>query len=396
MSSLHFESDEIGEYTAKLEMKIMKSSVNRWWPNGYGTISLYDLQIRWEDSRVDTVNSQERNFFIDSRTISVGFRTIELIQDEMEDGLSFYFKVNGVPIFMKGSNWIPSHILPEESADESRVKYLLQSARDANMNMLRVWGGGVYESEYFYKLADEYGILIWQDMMFACAMYPADEDFLSSVRQEVKHQVRRLQHHASIALFATNNENESALRDSWYGTASNYDVFADDYRKLYVDTVSNEIQRHDLSREVLVSSPSNGNYDGDRDIYGIGANQANPLYGDIHYYTTTLNAWKPEIFPHPRFSSEYGFQSFPTGWNEILRVGDNISEMADHRQHHTEGNRVVSFFLEENLKIDFDSLDWDDQIYLSQLTQAISVKTISEVFRSGRGTPANTMGALYW
>lgn len=110
----------------------------------------------------------------------IGFRTIELIQEpnEEDDGLTFYFKVNGIPIFMKGSNWIPSHILPEKAQDPVKLKSLLLAAKDANMNMLRVWGGGFYESDTFYDLADEMGILIWQDMMFACAMYRSDQDFL--------------------------------------------------------------------------------------------------------------------------------------------------------------------------------------------------------------------------
>ena len=395
MTTLNTTSDDSGEYTAELEMTIRKSSVLSWWPNGYGSQRLYNLRVTWEDSRIHEVTGTAKNFFTDSKTISIGFRTVELVQDLLPDGLSFYFKVNGIPIFMKGSNWIPSHILPEKSAEEDKIRELMQAARDANMNMLRVWGGGVYESSYFYQLADEYGIFIWQDMMFACAMYPSEKEFLDSVRQETKEQVRRLQHHASIALFATNNENEEALRGNWYGTNSNFQLYADDYRKLYVETVSDEILKNDLSREVLVSSPSNGKFNGDRE-FGIGGFPQNPLYGDIHYYTITLNAWKPETFPHPRFSSEYGFQSFPAGWADVLREGDNMSDFIDHRQHHTSKNKVISFFLEENLKVDFEKLEWNDQIYLSQLTQAISVKTITEVFRSGRGTPAKTMGALYW
>lgn len=261
-------------------MFVEKSSVELWWPNGYGSQALYDLQIKWEDVKINEVVMREREYYIASKTISIGFRTIELVQEPMQNGLSFYFKVNAIPIFMKGSNWIPSNILPEKSYEVERVRELLQATRDANMNMLRVWGGGVYESDYFYSLADEYGILIWQDMMFACAMYPADKDFLDTVRSEVKTQVRRLQHHASIAIFATNNENEVALRQNWYGTNSRFQSFASDYRKLYVDTVTDEIAKHDLMRKVLTSSPSNGNYNGDRE-FGIGIDPQNPHYGDI-------------------------------------------------------------------------------------------------------------------
>lgn len=395
MYKLHIESDESGEYTAELEMKVNKTLVDVWWPNLYGSQSLYDLRIKWEDSQINDVNSRDRKFFIDSKTISVGFRTIELVQTKMKNGLSFYFKVNGVPIFMKGSNWIPSHILPEKTENKERIKELLEAVRDANMNMLRVWGGGVYESSYFYSLADEYGILIWQDMMFACAMYPSDEDFLNSVRVETKQQVRRLQHHASIAIFATNNENEVALRQDWYGTNAHFKEFADDYRKLYVETITDEIKKHAPSHQVLTSSPSNGKYNGDR-VFGIGIDPQNPHFGDIHFYIVDHNAWKPEVFHQPRFSSEYGFQSFPSGWKEVLREGNNLTQLIDHRQHHPLKSRPIVFLIEENLKIDFNSLEWDDKIYLSQLSQAMAMKTETEVYRSGRGTFMNTMGALYW
>lgn len=138
---------------------------------------------------------------------------------------------------MKGTNWIPLHILPEKSANKTQIEYYFKAMKMAHMNMIRVWGGGLYESDDFYNLADEYGILIWQDMMFACAMYPVFDEFLrydkgapivvmcetklffivcSSVKEEIKQNIRRLQSHACIALWAGNNENEAALRENWY------------------------------------------------------------------------------------------------------------------------------------------------------------------------------------
>lgn len=285
--SVHVITNEDGEFTAEINKTINKKAVKMWWPNGYGSQTLYGLKVQWEDVNVNEVSNRERAYFIASKTVKIGFRTIELVQEEMDNGLSFFFKVNGEPIFMKGSNWIPAHILPEKSYEKEKVKELLQAARDANMNMLRVWGGGVYESDYFYSLADEYGILMWQDFMFACAMYPSDEDFLDSVRLEVKMNVRRMQYHPSIAIWATNNENEVALRQNWYGTQSRFEGFADEYRKLYVDTVTDEIKKQDPSREVLTSSPSNGNYNGDRE-FGIGTNPQDPHFGDIHFYVSYL------------------------------------------------------------------------------------------------------------
>lgn len=194
------------------------------------------------------------------------------------------------PLLINFLPYRPAHILPEKTYEPDKVKELLAATRDANMNMLRVWGGGVYESDTFYSLADEYGILIWQDYMFACAMYPSDDEFLDSVRLEVKQNVRRMQHHPSVALHATNNENEVALRQNWYGTNSRFAEFAEDYRKLYIATVIDEIKKNDLTRDVLASSPSNGNYDGDR-VDGIGIDPQNPHYGDIHFYVSFIKSF---------------------------------------------------------------------------------------------------------
>lgn len=209
-------TDEYGEGDVLLNFTVPKKSIELWWPNGFGEQKLYNFGIKLEDIKINLINFNSKNFYGDQKTIKIGFRTIELVQEHMTNGLSFYFKINSIPIFMKGSNWIPSHILPEKSTENTES--LLSEARDAKMNMLRVWGGGVYESDEFYQLADEFGILIWQDMMFACAMYPGDESFLDNVKVEVIQQIKRIQHHSSIALFATNNENEVALRQNWYGT----------------------------------------------------------------------------------------------------------------------------------------------------------------------------------
>jgi beta-mannosidase len=398
MIQINSSSDESGELKIHFNITVKKSDINLWWPNGAGNQTLYNLKVKWEDSKLNDVDRHQRKFLKDSKTIKIGFRTIELVQESMSNGLSFYFKVNGVSIFMKGSNWIPSHILPEKLSQKQKVGELLRAARDANMNMLRVWGGGVYESDLFYSLADEYGILIWQDMMFACAMYPADENFLDSVREEIKQQTRRLQKHPSIALFATNNENEAALRQDWYGTQSKFNNFAKDYNKLYVNTITDEILKQDSTREVLTSSPSNGKYNGDK-TNGISIDPQNPHYGDIHFYIYDQNGWKPEHFHQPRFASEYGFQSFPSGWNDVIRKNyDNLTTLIEHRQHHPLRSKPIKFLIEDNLdlKVNYDQLEWDDKIYLSQLSQAMAMKTETEMYRSGRASFMNTMGALYW
>lgn len=240
-----------------------------WWPNGYGEQKLYKLVTHVQIDNYEMENMK-----------NIGFRTIELIQDPLDEGLTFYFRVNNLPIFAKGSNYIPGSIFPELSTRREIILPLLTSAKEANMNMLRVWGGGMYESNLFYESADELGILIWQDFMFACNMYPTSDSFLESVANEVSQNVKRLKHHASIALWAGNNENEIAIYGNWYGTGDK-EIYKDDYIKLYVNLIKNLVEQLDTTRSFVVSSPSNGLYS-DNNGY-LGTNPGSNLYGDGKY-----------------------------------------------------------------------------------------------------------------
>lgn len=244
----------------------MQDKVQLWWPNGYGEQKLYLLHVKVIIG-TDVVEEKKK----------IGFRTVELVQDPLEKGLSFYFKVNGIAMFAKGSNWIPSSVFPEKLSARKTVSYLLKSAKDTHMNMLRVWGGGVYESDLFYDLADEYGIMIWQDFMFACNMYPTTKTFLDNVKDEVIQNMLRLKHHTSIVLWAGNNENEAALYGNWYGTGK-AQIYRDDYVKLYVDTIMSEAVIVDPSRPFVVSSPSNGLYSEQQNY--TESNPYSNLYGD--------------------------------------------------------------------------------------------------------------------
>ena len=184
-------------HVIKVKFEVIKINGNKvevWWPNGVGENkrNLYHLEI---------ILIPKFGLQI-TKHLRIGFRTIELIQNTVKPrGLTFNFRVNGLDFFAKGSNWIPAHALHEQ-LDKKYIRSLLKSAKDANMNMLRVWGGGIYETDYFYEVADEFGIMIWQDMMFACALYPADDNFIKSVAIEIIQNVRRLQHHSSIAVWA--------------------------------------------------------------------------------------------------------------------------------------------------------------------------------------------------
>jgi len=240
--------------------------VKTWWPNGYGEQHLYYLST--------TITTMNDTLY---KQIRIGFRTIELIQEPLKKGLSFYFRINGIPIFAKGSNFIPASIFPELGAKDNTIRHLLLSAKESHMNMLRVWGGGVYESELFYNLADEYGIMIWQDFMFACSMYPTSDSFLKSVQEEVRQNVIRLKNHPSIVLWAGNNENEAALYGNWYGTDS-AEVYKTDYVKLYINLIKREVEELDPTRPFVVSSPGNGAYEKTYNYTGV--NPYSNLYGD--------------------------------------------------------------------------------------------------------------------
>ncbi|KAJ8947266.1 hypothetical protein NQ318_014162 [Aromia moschata] len=390
--------NEYNEIVLSSIVEFSKDYAVPWWPNGYGAQDLYDLIVTFTPKSATEVST---------KTVRVGFRTIELVQDTISSGLTFYFKVNGVPIFMKGSNEIPIDILPEKGQNKTIIKRLLTDAYDAHMNMLRVWGGGVYESDYFYDLADELGILIWQDFMFACSLYPVNENYLSTVVDEVRHQVKRLRSHASIAIFSGNNENEGVLRDNWYGTQNNFEQYKSDYVKLYIDTIRTEFLRLTHDRGLFVSSsPSNGK---ETEEEGYVAEQpSSTFYGDVHYYNYVFDSFDSNIYPVPRFASEYGYQSLPS-FESLLSVTDNASDIdinsdfMNHRQHHPSGNGQMQMLIDYQFTLPAtNSSNYSKAfIYYSQILHALSIKIETEHYRRYRGIlndkgQGNTMGALYW
>ncbi|WAR04381.1 MANBA-like protein [Mya arenaria] len=268
------------------DISIPKSvSINEWWPNGYGNQTLYELFVFYTDA-LGTMNT---------RKLKIGFRTVELVQDYVSVnkslGRTFYFRINGRPVFLKGSNWIPADSFLER-VTRDRIYTYLKSAADVHMNAMRVWGGGIYEFDMFYEIADELGIMIWQDFMFACAMYPANDAFLASVRIEATQQVRRLKHHPSIIALSGNNENEKALVQDWYGTDINYTRYKNDYLKLYVDTIRTVVLAEDNSRPFLSSSPSNG-METEEEGW-IARKPYDTHYGDIHEYMYLVPFYDPK------------------------------------------------------------------------------------------------------
>nr|AEE61968.1 unknown [Dendroctonus ponderosae] len=386
------------DIVSSVTLSIDAALVQLWWPNGYGEQPLYELAVSFTDGE---------NGATISKKVNIGFRFVELVEESLEKGQTFYFKVNGVPIFVKGSNEIPINILPELGQDRQTIRYLLQSAKEVNMNMLRVWGGGVYESDYFYEIADQLGIMIWQDFMFACSLYPANELFLADVVAEVDHNIKRLYHHPSIVVYSGNNENEGVLSDNWYSTADNYDQYKADYVALYIETVRAQFERISGGEGVFISSsPSNAKLTENEGW--VGQSPSNQYWGDVHFYNYVLDSWNSNSYPIPRFCSEYGYQSFPLedSWMTATNITADLkltSEFMDWRQHHPLGNEEIALLISENLQLpDSESEHFSSAFfYLSQIYSAQAIRVETEHYRRYRSYLTEegngyTMGALYW
>ncbi|KFO60594.1 Beta-mannosidase, partial [Corvus brachyrhynchos] len=377
--------------------KVRSSAVEAWWPNGHGKQTGYNMT---------TTFMMEEGCQIEKFS-KVYFRTVELVQEPIpgSPGLSFYFRLNGRPIFIKGSNWIPADSFQDRVTSDT-LRLLLKSAADANMNALRVWGGGVYEQDEFYDICDEIGIMIWQDFMFACALYPTDQNYLESVRAEVSHQVRRLKSHPSIILWSGNNENEAALASNWFSIPyADIGVYIKDYVTLYVKNIREIVLTEDKSRPFVASSPTNG-----LESVKQGWLSQNPYdthYGDTHFYDYKSDCWNWTVYPKTRFASEYGFQSWPS-FSTIEKVSSPedwsyTSNFSLHRQHHEGGNIQMLQEIGRHFKLP-QSPDpvkqFKDMIYLTQVMQAQCIKTETEFYRFSQSEIINgeghTMGALYW
>jgi len=360
---------KVAEFTG---LKTEITNAKLWWPNGHGDQPLYDVTLELLDgTRV-----------VDRWQRKIGLRTIALDRQKDKFGESFQFVVNGRPIFAKGANWIPAHAFAS-AADHALYDDLLSSAAEANMNMIRIWGGGIYEKEDFYDLCDAKGLLVWQDFMFACAIYPGDAKFLASVEQEAAYQVRRLSHRACLALWCGNNEIEQMPQEILKTSARKKAYEAVFYRLL-----PRVVERHDGVTPYWPCSPHNP------EGWEKGFN--NPRAGDFHFWDV-WHARKPvkryeELIL--RFCSEFGMQSYSSP--EVAATycrPENFNvfgpEMENHQKHGA-GNLIMLEYISRLYRF---PKDYAALAYLSQLNQAYCMKVGVEHFR--RCMP-RTMGALYW
>jgi len=355
-----------------------------WWPAGLGEQKMYEWQA-------EVVGNGSR----DEISTRFGVREINLVQEPDEAGRSFYFSVNGLPVFIKGANYVPQdNFLPR--VDTARYEALIASVKAANMNMLRVWGGGFYENDIFYKLCDENGILVWQDFMFACNMYPGDDAFVNTVRQEAIDNVIRLSNHPSIALWCGNNEVDEGWHNWGWQKALGYSPedsakIWGDYLKLFEELLPAVVELYDPGTAYHPSSP----------MTGWGREEAY-RQGDVHYWGVW---WGEEPFEKyqdkvGRFVSEYGFQGMPPmetieSFGGLMKIPASRLPHPDPRileshQKHPRGTKLIHDYMERDFIV---PESFDDYVYISQVLQA---EGMGKAFYAHRVSQPYCMGTLYW
>ena len=342
----------------------------------------------WKEVRLEAYNEKpkEKEY--------VPTRKIELVQQPDSLGKSFYFKIDGKPVYMKGANYIPSDALLSRVTKKEYEK-VIKMAKDANMNMLRIWGGGIYEDDYFYDLCDKYGINVWQDFMFAGAMVPGDKAFFDNVREEVKYQVKRLRHHKSIVLWCGNNEIDEAFKNwgwqkSMKMSKQDSTKLWKDYVRLFQDSIPKWVKEVDPTRPYVSSSP----------LFGWGR-QKSITEGDSHYWGTWWGLEDIEVVQKKtgRFVSEYGMQAMPnySTTKKITLEEDRhlYSDVLKAHQKAGNGFTKLNSYLHRYFKDTTNVKTWSvkDYTYLTQCLQHYSFKNIIGVHRSKE--PYN-MGTLLW
>ncbi len=369
---------------ATVNVRFSMNNIKLWWPNGMGAQAMYTFKV---------VLSDETGVLA-SKNVKRGLRTIELVNENNAKGKSFYFKVNGKPVFMKGANYIPQdNFLPRVTRE--RYEHVINTAVSSNMNMLRVWGGGIYENDIFYELCDEKGILVWQDFMFACALYPPFEDLRKNIAAEAAYNVKRLRNHPSIALWCGNNEIAQFMNENFWGhskdnfktakdSASVFNMYAD----IFHNILPAAVKANDDEKFYWSSSPSPENYSMKFNF--------NLASGDIHYWGVWWGKQPFEKYNEVvgQFMSEYGFQSFPefeTVKKYTLPADHDInSEVMNAHQRSTIGNGTITHYMKDMFNV---PANFENFLYVGQVLQAEGIKIAIEAHR--RAKPY-CMGTLFW
>ncbi len=351
----------------KLQVEIADARI--WWPNGYGGQPLYKAVL-------SLVRNNEE---VDEVEVPFALRTVRLIQEADSEGTSFIVEVNGVKIFCKGADWIPSDNFIPRIAD-STYETLLMMAKGAHMNMIRVWGGGIYEQDVFYNLCDELGLMVWQDFMYACGAYPEQSWFLAEAKTEAESVVQRLRNHPSIVVWCGNNECE------WLFCTENPTKTADDMSgaKIFRDILPAACEAFDGTRPYWRSSP-------------FGNGFPNSETNGTHHQWFVWSDWKDyKLYENDnaRFVSEFGFQA-PANrrtFEEVTIPADRSpqSQVMEHHNKQIEGTERLVRFQAAHYTL---ATDFDEFIYKGQLVQAEALKCAVEHWRRLK---FNTAGALFW
>ncbi len=353
-----------------------------WWCNGLGEPHLYQF--------VTTVRHGQKT--IDRKEETTGIRSIRVVRKPDQYGKTFYFELNGVPVFMKGANYIPQDVfLPRVT--QADYEKTIKDAVDVHMNMLRVWGGGIYENDLFYDLCDRNGLLVWQDFMFACSLYPAEGEWLENVRQEAIDNVRRLRNHPCIALWCGNNE----CQDAWFnwGYRKNYTKQNPEwaakiwkqYNDQYFDVLPKVVKEYAPETFYTSSSP-----------FGLPNQGSDDHNGDYHYWEVWQGFKPVSAFntQKSRFFSEYGFQSFPDieSVKRYAPEAEDWSITSDVMMSHQRGGALANSRMEKIMNEEYRKpKDFPSFLYMSQVLQADAIKVAMEAHR--RQKPYN-MGSLVW
>lgn len=347
-----------------------------WWPNGYGKQPLYQILLELQN---------EKEEIVDYKEVRIGLRTLTISTEKDQWGNEFCFTVNGIKIFAMGADYIPEDsILPRVTKE--RTEELIRQCVKANFNTLRVWGGGYYPEDFFYDLCDEYGLIIWQDLMYACNVYSLTKEFEENIVEETYDNVKRFRNHACLGAWCGNNEIESAWADwGWWKNHSR--KLMADYIKQFEYLLPNAVEKETVGTFYWPSSPSSG---------GCFDNTGDENRGDVHYWDVwhgqkPFSDYKKYYF---RFCSEFGFQSFPclkTVKTYTLPTDRNIfSKVMESHQKNDAANGKILYYISDTFQYpkNFSSL-----LYISQVLQALAIQYGVEHWRRNRG---RCMGAIYW
>ena len=352
-----------------------------WWPNEMGEQKLYDFEVSLKNG--DKV--------LDTKEIITGIKTVKIVQEPDEKGFSFYFKVNGMPMYAKGANYVPEEMIETWINPDNTLK-LLKMAQEAHFNMLRVWGGGIYPSDDFFNICDSLGILVWEDFMYAGTMYPYDDAFLENAKIEALEQVKRLASHPSLGLWCGGNEiSEGYYNWGWQqslGWSEEDDqAIKAGYDRLFENILPMVVDTYDGIRPYWPSSPSKG--------WG---RPESLTQGDVHYWGVWWGEQPYEMYREKvgRFNSEYGYQSYPDySTLEKIAQGEPLSvdvQVIAAHQKHPRGTRQIDDFIQRYYP-DAHPKDFEEYVHLSQLSQAYGMEIAIEAHRTAK--PYN-MGTLYW